>query len=473
LIHIYQQLQHIFLISLNDIFLSQNIDWLKDDKLICDSTQILKEYEYNFHKIMTELKSFKEGDHNLFFKISNDINEILDNKVIQNYNINEEKTNDKVKVNFKKKKNHEVDKLSKFIKEIIQGEEVNNLLEMGCGKSYMTDHIMNNDKTLYIGIDMKEDLVEKTNKMFNQDNCHIIYANVTAQNFQQIYDERIKDLIKSKGNDENNIFLFGLHSCGNLTSDTLKLYVKYPCFSHVAIVGCCLNLLKEYISKEAQETKIFKEYIKGVGYDSKGSFLEQTLFYDYNEGNVGYPLSKYILTNHPTCFLSRTVRNSAMQSISEHYDIKSLFFKKIYYRSVLQSFFEHFIPDLKMFYGIGKIELKENDSFYEYFLCAMKNIIKTFRGRNDKSMQEKLEIVTNELTKEKINGFAEGLLQFENILWSTYLLRLRFAKVVEYLIAFDRVVYLKENGTKNVKIIKIFDENLSVRNILIYSKKSE
>ena len=51
------------------------------------------------------------------------------------------------------------------------------------------------------------------------------------------------------------------------------------------------------------------------------------------------------------------------------------------------------------------------------------------------------------------------------------LIRIKFAKIVEYIVALDRVVFLIEKGINNVKLIRIFNNHISPRNLLIFASK--
>ena len=152
------------------------------------------------------------------------------------------------------------------------------MLEMGCGKSYLTESLLkDNPNCLYIGIDMKEKLIEKSQQIYSNQNVIVLSGIVTANNFDEFYIKNIKQHIKEHKKAEKNIFLFGLHSCGNLTSDTLRLFANHEFFSHLAIVSCCMNLLTEYVTPTAQQTELFKDYEANVGVNNKGEKLEQTL----------------------------------------------------------------------------------------------------------------------------------------------------------------------------------------------------
>ena len=138
-------------------------------------------------------------------------------------------------------------------------------------------------------------------------------------------------------------------------SNTIKIFVKENIFVNLAIVSCCLNLLTEYISPQAANSEKFKKYLSNIGYDSKGNFLENTIRFHYDEEEVGYPLSNYILTNFYDVFFTRATRNSAMQKNCNVEPIDSINHKKIVYRALLQAFFEKFLPKLSNPYGFGKI----------------------------------------------------------------------------------------------------------------------
>ena len=51
------------------------------------------------------------------------------------------------------------------------------------------------------------------------------------------------------------------------------------------------------------------------------------------------------------------------------------------------------------------------------------------------------------------------------------MIRMKFSKLIEYIIALDRIIYLFENNIYNIRLIKTFNESLSTRNILIYASK--
>lgn len=490
---LYKKIQHILLINLNDIFKQSNLKILKDNTLINDTIKVLERSSFDFNTLLQTNVSEIDKNENLYIKYTNQLDQYVNDPIISEYsnNNNEEdsmekehivKSNSQIstitssskqakskKTSYKQKKAHEVDKLSRFIQLIGNKEKTEVYLEMGCGKSYLIDNLMiNNNDSLYIGIDMKEDLIANSTKQnLTKDNVIVLSSMITVSNFDKFFTDTICSSIKSKNKQLDHILLFGLHSCGNLTSDTLKFFVKYSNFSILAIVGCCLNLLKEYISPEAKQSSNFQSYYQGIGYDRKGNFLEQTLLFDYNEEEVGYPLSKHIIINHKEMFLSRTIRNSSMQKSTESHDINSLSCRKIFYRTLLQAFLEEYIPELSLSYGFKRVELEEKDTFNEY----MTKILDNFTQNQNESIIIKVNQI-KAAKNEIINAFIVKYTDKEKILWGVYIIRMKFAKLVEYIIALDRAIYLNENGISDVHLIKIFNESVSIRNILIYASKN-
>lgn len=473
-INIYKQVHHIMLISLNDVFMNDQFNLLKNDELIKDTIDILTQNEYNLDKILnSNLSSSKE---NKFIKLSFELDKVINSPIIEKYS-SETTTITKNKIKVKKKKSYEVDILSTYMVDILESNNINNIIEMGCGKSYLTDSILLNDSMIYFGIDKKDDLIEKSKKSkTKKENSIVLNYNVTNDNYKYLYESDIEPLLKSP---KDKVLLFGLHSCGNLTSNTLKMFVDNSCFTHIVIIGCCLNLLMEYITPETKESDLFKLYIQSIGYDNKGNFLEQSLLYEYNFSSIGFPLSRYIIEEHPRIFLGRTARNSAMQNSPKNEDKiinvkQNISYKKLFYRTLLQAFFESNYEEMKLVYGFGKMNINISDDFSIYLNVVFENIEKILLKNNcddNKDKYAKFCEFRNGINKDLINQFYSKWEIYENIVWAVYIIRLKFAKLIEYLIALDRVIYLQENNVKNVKLVKIFEESMSVRNILIYASK--
>ena len=72
---------------------------------------------------------------------------------------------------------------------------------------------------------------------------------------------------------------------------------------------------------------------------------------------------------------------------------------------------------------------------------------------------------------DKCNKFYEENKCLSLKHYALNLIRIKFAKIVEYIIALDRIIFLMEKGINNVKLIRIFNNHISPRNLLIFASK--
>ena len=488
-ISLFNDIKDIFRINLNDAFKSNKYNKLINSKLIKDTETIIAENNNDINKILT-LKTFPENSNysnedNLFVKYILEYEKLIKNSLI----INSEEENDNIEGHFlqnipkskiyKKKKEHEVQKLSDFIKSSQTISNSNILFEMGCGMSFLIDALLsskNNNDVLYIGVDMNKKVIDNAKKKYRKyKNVYFIDSFINFDNFNEFYEKSMKNILIENNKLNENIFLFGLHSCGNLTSNTLRIFIKNDNFKSIAIVGCCLGLLNEYINPETKASKEFIDFYNGVGYTKNGKFLDNTLIFEINdnnnntnEKNIGYPLCQYIRNNHKTFFFGRDMRNAAMLNNIENFSFDSTNVQKNFYRALLQKFLEENLEEYAKIYGIGKNKFVENMTFCEYlknFLVEIKNDVE-----KDEKILKKIEQLLNEI-EYKGNKFYEDYKHLSGKFNALTMIRIKFAKIAEYIIILDRIIYLIEQGINNVKLIRLFNNHISPRNLLIYATK--
>ena len=480
-ISLYKNIQEIFSINLNDAFKKNNYNKILTNKLLKDTEIILALYNNDINKILN-LKSFPQNglnnvqlSDNLFIKYTLEYENLIANNLI----INNENENidghfilniDRNKI-YKAKKEHEVKKLSEFIKNTQTLPYSQILFEIGCGKSYLTDALLStkDNNFFYIGVDMKKIVIEKSKQKYkNNKNVYLLNSFINFDNFNEFYENQLKPILLENNQLNKNIFLFGLHSCGNLTSNTLKIFINNSFFKSIAIVGCCLALLNEYINPETKSSKEFINYYNCIGYNKKkGKFLDNSLIYELNnnENNIGYPLSKYI-QNKSNFFFGKDVRNAAMLNNSENASYDSISTQKNFFRALTQKFIEDNLEEYANVYGLGKHKYEEKCTFSEYINYFLFQIQK---NETKEDVLKKIEELIKDI--DKINKFYEDnkFLSFKH--YALTLIRIKFAKIVEYIVALDRIIYLIEKGINNVKLIRIFNNHISPRNLLIFAKK--
>ena len=477
------EIKEVFSINLNDAFKSNNFNKIISHKFLLDTELILLQYNNDINKIL-QLKSFQENinninqltsENNLFIKYCLQYEKILESDLI----INKEEENEEIieghfsqnipksKI-FKNKKEHEIKRLSEFINKTIKNDtEV--LFEFGCGKSYLTDALLSTDNKnlIYIGVDMNKNLIDKAKKTFEKyKNVYLINNFIDFEQFNDFYEKNLKNILIENNKLNKNIFLFGLHNCGNLTSNTLKIFLQNSYFKSIAIIGCCLNLLNEYINPETKESKEFKDFYNSIGYDKNNKFLDNSLIFDLNN-KVGYPLSNYIKNKYKHIFFGKDIRNAAMLNNIENAPFDSISTQKNFYRALLQKFLEENLEEYSNIYGLGKNKFIENSSFSNYvkeYLIQIKN------KEKDVNILNKIENLMKNTDKICIKFYEDNKFLIGKH-YALNLIRIKFAKIVEYIVALDRVIFLIEKGIDNVKLIRIFNNHISPRNLLIYASK--
>lgn len=136
----------------------------------------------------------------------------------------------------------------------------------------------------------------------------------------------------------------GIHQCGDLSSSSLREFIRNKTVGCLAIVGCCYNCLSERIDKNDLNlhSGSYKQYMKTLGTDKNGRCLDETLI-DVGEetplNQPGFPMSKAVqalmLENH--LFFGRSVRTAATVNLKSE-KLQRNFTEtmtKLYYRAAI------------------------------------------------------------------------------------------------------------------------------------------
>ena len=156
--------------------------------------------------------------------------------------------------------------------------------------------------------------------------------------------------------------------------------------------------------------------------------------------------------------------SSIQKPISRHFGMERGHAIDRYY---IEKFLEENLEEYGNIYGLGKNKYIDKCSFSDYvkdFLIQIKN------KENNVNILEKIENLLKNIDDISTKFYEE----YKFLIGKHYalnLIRIKFAKIVEYIVALDRVVFLIEKGINNVKLIRIFNNHISPRNILIYASK--
>uniref|UniRef100_A0A8C0EA70 Methyltransferase like 25 n=1 Tax=Bubo bubo TaxID=30461 RepID=A0A8C0EA70_BUBBB len=207
--------------------------------------------------------------------------------------------------------------------------------------------------------------------------------------------------------DLEDCMMVGLHTCGDLAANTLRIFTAKPEIKAVCSVGCCYHLLSEQF--ENQE--------------------------ECPEEVWGFPMCQYLKDMGWCC--GRNARMSACLLPTE----------SLFYRAVLQVIIEEIYGVTKSDRHVGKT-FSKSSSFVDYVRKSLK----------------KLELDDSELPDSCIMDYYEKYKHRMNELEAFNMLKVVLAPCIEVLILLDRLCYLKEQD--NIAwsgLVKLFDPVKSPR----------
>jgi hypothetical protein len=337
------------------------------------------------------------------------------------------------------KKIHETTRLSAFITENLKSRGINKIIDLGAGQGYLSHLLVTRAGFQVTAIEGRQHNSTKSTeraKLINKGikptgNLENICKFVTAEDLESIV--------------VSESALIGLHTCGDLAANSLRLFLGNRNIMGIINVGCCYQHLTEF----ANEQSGVKEYLTRLGEGSGGKCLDETLV--DNRENAGYPLSQFVQA-FAGFFLGRMPRSLCIGESSQQGTKKAILnFKKLEYRAAFQVFLHNYFPDYSKVFMLGNKIRKFND-FGDYCLSALSRMS-----------------LNSPMTHEELNQYYSANFEHDekkiSILW---LLRSVLSGPLENLIILDRILFLQERGFEAAGVA-IFDKRISPRNIAIYA----
>ena len=370
----------------------------------------------------------------------------------------------------KQKKKYEIKLLGNVIINEAKNKKINTIIDIGCGKGYLTNYISLNSNLRVIGIEGDENYTNKMmlriNKIeqryLNKENIILNKAEgYTSFLTYKTTPEEFKSISKIDSNE--NIILTGLHPCGDLTPTLMRFFKNMNQIKMLIFVGCCYNKLSE-------NPKYF--------YLSKNNNIEQILT---QSKEYGFPMSNYLLTKNKIKFhLSKSYISSNPHPCTKTREEWLYSFKMRSYRLALELFIHKNLPNFLEVHYIGQIRENYTKSFGNYLNKALINISK-HAGKfdfNDKKYGNELIQWIDKFIKEndviKIGDeFYKSLNPFDEIIFEAVphiVLGARISQILEGLIVADRVLFLKE-FCSYVSARRLFHPFISPRGIEIIAYK--
>ena len=370
----------------------------------------------------------------------------------------------------KQKKKYEIKILGNVIINEAKNKKINTIIDIGCGKGYLTNYISLNSNLRVIGIEGDENYTNKMmlriNKIeqryLNKENIILNKAEgYTSFLTYKTTPEEFKSISKIDSNE--NIILTGLHPCGDLTPTLMRFFKNMNQIRMLIFVGCCYNKLSE-------NPKYF--------YLSKNNNIEQILT---QSNEYGFPMSNYLLTKNKIKFhLSKSYISSNPHPCTKTREEWLYSFKMRSYRLALELFIHKNLPNFLEVHYIGQIRENFTKSFGHYLNKALANISRHAEkfDFNDKKYGNELinwiDIFIKENDVVKIGDeFYKSLNPFDEIIFEAVphiVLGARISQILEGLIVADRVLFLKE-FCSYVSARRLFHPFISPRGIEIIAYK--
>lgn len=322
--------------------------------------------------------------------------------------------------NMNPKKIHEVAILAKHIDNSLDKSQERVIIDAGSGLGYLSSWLAFNYNFKVLGIDsrpLNSESAENRLKKFAKKVKHLRMKSVNHKihtefidertNFQQLALEHFPDSI------DPSLTLTGLHTCGSLSNNCLKMFRNVDSIRSLFNIGCCYNL------------------------------LEPT---DFPMSRDGQQMSFQLSRN------ARMLAAYSADRVFANPDLSNV--SKIFYRALLEKYLQEFHPEVKVT-NLGPIKAT---SFAEYVTNAQKAKLEMFEGHTID------EDVASSYYKDHLSRWNQMLI--------FYLFRMSFAAVIESVILMDKVLYLLESEEiRELRLVKLFDPVVSPRCYLIQASK--
>jgi len=355
----------------------------------------------------------------------------------------------------KEKKNHEVETISRIVAALANARGKNHLIiDVGDGKGYLSSRLNLEFKLKVLGVDgnqhnsteavkRNKQLSKKWNGLVTKEakKSNVDAEAVVAPLLNDLYkttskmifaETDLKKLVTESFPDEgsSDFCLVGLHTCGNLSPNSLKQFVRNDEIKILCNVGCCYHLLYERFQDD-----FFND--------------EMRVMDEHDE--PGFPMSNYLRNQNYK--LGRNARMLAAQCFERVIDEKKMPDDSLFYRALFEKILREkwAVNEPVNVVKLGKIKYKNCEDYLR---------------KGCKKLDINMDLTSEDIAKLlEDHEFDRRLINFN------YFLRLLTAKVIETLILLDRYLFLLESNIHDVFLVKIFDPVISPRNYSLIAIK--
>jgi hypothetical protein len=322
------------------------------------------------------------------------------------------------------KKLAEVKAGARYISHICKLHGITRVVDIGSGQGYLSLTLAATCKLKVLAIDGSVSQIQGSKQTAQQaglvegeDITHLVRY-ITASSSSDLGEE-ISTWAKGE-----KCLLTGLHACGSLSEHMLRLSTAVSCVAYTAVVGCCFNHIQPLSSTHPQ----------------------------------GFPISKYMREHHLQLSASALVTGCQAPTNWTH-TLNSTFGRKFWYRAVLEKLLwdKKLLPQgsQRPVWGIRTSDLSSFSSYTHRAMSSLKLVLGV------------------DITEQEIKEYEEKFKDRKGEIAILQTLSVLLCRVVESVIALDRVFYLREEGMEEVGWEMVFEYESSPRNIMVVGRKGE
>ncbi|TPX36622.1 hypothetical protein SmJEL517_g01287 [Synchytrium microbalum] len=337
--------------------------------------------------------------------------------------------------NMKDKKRSEIEILGSIIHDLASKHDIHHVLDAGSGQGYLD--LLLAHKFGYDVVAVDDNPIQHEGALRRNENSASTSNNTTSGsltfvNHRITAKDTMSDIIPAESQNEQPLLLCGLHACGDLSPQLIRLFAASKESKALGLVGCCYNLLTEPESNE-------------------------------HVASCGFPLSSILIQQ--SFQLGYDTRNLACQATARWNEETEFNFPRLFYRALLQAV----LVDFKLVENgdevvIGRFRKKVTSQGFVVYARAALNRLKIDDSR-----------VSDAVLEEYVERYKRDAKQFA-IVWT---LRAMMAGVLESLILMDRFMFVSEEARRvctgleeiHVEMYPIFDVVDSPRNMIITACK--
>ncbi|KAK6986103.1 protein RRNAD1-like isoform X1 [Biomphalaria glabrata] len=351
------------------------------------------------------------------------------------------------------KKLHEVSRMAPFVNDIMLEADCNLIVDVGSGLGYL-DHILHQQYGhSVIGLEVNECHISSAERRASKQglSCHCLKSmkfNITsdvecAQRFEEMIAQLAPTILrgcehavtgkhKSQHDASCNeaprpkVCLIGLHCCGDLTPAMMSFFHTVTCVRSLCCISCCYHKMM---------------YSSGSFSKFPLSSTVKTQLSNVQKQNPSWQISPCTLR----LGAQQTRASWREQSVEDHKD----HMKHVAFRALLEMAVGANFPEIRK--RVRKCDFTSLSAFSDSFFHT-----------DEKST----------FYKDKLYELYAKYEQEINLIEFFTCLQVIVQPVVETLIYQDRLIWLLESGYQNSKVIPLFDDQISPRNLALVSYKS-